>query len=42
MREHEQIIDALRRRDGEALAAILFEHLVNKGQAATEAMAARS
>jgi DNA-binding GntR family transcriptional regulator len=35
MREHEGILDALRRRDGDELADILFRHLRNT-QAATE------
>ncbi len=34
MREHEAILDALRRRDGDELARILFEHLRNKRAAA--------
>jgi DNA-binding GntR family transcriptional regulator len=38
MREHEQIVDALRRRDGKALAEILHDHLMNKWRAATEAL----
>lgn len=33
MREHEQILDGLRRRDGDELAAILFEHLLRKYEA---------
>ncbi|RDE07888.1 GntR family transcriptional regulator [Pelagibacterium lacus] len=33
VREHEQIIDALRRRDADALASILFHHLRNKSAA---------
>jgi DNA-binding GntR family transcriptional regulator len=37
MREHEQMIDALRRRDGQELGSILLEHLLNKGRAAAEA-----
>ncbi|MDJ1159204.1 GntR family transcriptional regulator [Chelatococcus sp. SYSU_G07232] len=41
MREHEQMIDALRRRDGRELGDILFEHLLNKLQAAYEAMRAQ-
>jgi DNA-binding GntR family transcriptional regulator len=40
MREHEQMIDALRRRDGRELADILFEHLMNKWRAAVEALEA--
>lgn len=38
MREHEQIIDALRRRDGRELAEILHDHLINKWRAASEAI----
>src|SRR5580692_947232 len=34
MREHEAILDALRRRAGSELSDILFEHLRNKGAAA--------
>ncbi|MDU3130055.1 MAG: GntR family transcriptional regulator, partial [Bradyrhizobium sp.] len=34
MREHEQILDALRRRAGSELSDILFQHLRNKGAAA--------
>jgi DNA-binding GntR family transcriptional regulator len=36
MREHETIIDALRRRAGSELADILFNHLRNKQEAAVE------
>ncbi|WGF86669.1 GntR family transcriptional regulator [Marinivivus vitaminiproducens] len=36
VREHEQILDALRRRDGEAAAGILYHHLRNKLTAALE------
>ena len=36
MREHEQILDALRQRDGEALASILFDHLIKKYEAASQ------
>jgi DNA-binding GntR family transcriptional regulator len=36
MREHESMVDALRRRNGEELATILFEHLLNKWQAAAD------
>jgi DNA-binding GntR family transcriptional regulator len=36
MREHETIIDALRRRAGSELADILFNHLRNKQRAVTE------
>jgi DNA-binding GntR family transcriptional regulator len=39
MREHEQILDALRRRDGDELAAILFEHLLRKYEAVRQAAA---
>ncbi|MCE4224070.1 GntR family transcriptional regulator [Methylobacterium sp. C25] len=34
MREHEEILDALRRRDGAGLSDILFRHLRNKHRAA--------
>jgi DNA-binding GntR family transcriptional regulator len=36
MREHEMILDALRRRAGSELSDILFQHLRNKRTAATE------
>ena len=36
MREHEAILDALRRRAGSELSDILFQHLRNKGAAAIE------
>jgi DNA-binding GntR family transcriptional regulator len=36
MREHESILDALRRRAGSELSDILFEHLRNKRSAAIE------
>jgi DNA-binding GntR family transcriptional regulator len=36
MREHEAILDALRRRDGNELSDILFQHLRNKQAAAIE------
>lgn len=36
MREHEMILDALRRRAGNELSNILFNHLRNKRQAASE------
>jgi DNA-binding GntR family transcriptional regulator len=36
MREHEAILDALRRRAGSELSDILFEHLRNKRTAAVE------
>jgi DNA-binding GntR family transcriptional regulator len=39
MREHEAILDALRRRDGVALSDILFLHLRNKQAAAVEYLA---
>ena len=38
MREHEMILDALRRRAGSELADILFHHLRNKRTAAVEQM----
>jgi DNA-binding GntR family transcriptional regulator len=38
MREHEQMIDALRRRDGAELGNILFLHLMNKWSAASETL----
>ncbi|OCO98868.1 GntR family transcriptional regulator [Ensifer sp. LC13] len=38
MREHEQILDALRRRDGRELAEILYEHLIHKWSATSEAL----
>ena len=38
MREHEEMLDALRRRDGAGLASILFAHLMKKHQAASEKM----
>jgi DNA-binding GntR family transcriptional regulator len=34
MREHELILEALRRRAGSELSDILFQHLRNKGLAA--------
>ncbi len=34
MREHETILDALRRRAGSELSDVLFKHLRNKGAAA--------
>jgi DNA-binding GntR family transcriptional regulator len=37
MREHELILDALRRRDGEELASILFDHLLHKYEALSQA-----
>src|SRR5205823_6694428 len=39
MREHEAILDALRRRAGSELADILFHHLRNKRTAAIEHLA---
>jgi DNA-binding GntR family transcriptional regulator len=42
MREHETILDALRRRAGSELSDILFVHLRNKRTAAVEHMAADS
>ena len=36
MREHEHILDALRHRDGERLAAVLFDHLLKKYEAASQ------
>lgn len=36
VREHEHILDALRRRDGRELSDILFNHLRNKRSAASE------
>lgn len=39
MREHEAILDALRRRAGSELADILFQHLRNKRAAAVEHLA---
>jgi DNA-binding GntR family transcriptional regulator len=36
MREHEDMLDALRRRDGAALSDILFQHLRNKREATVE------
>jgi DNA-binding GntR family transcriptional regulator len=39
MREHEAILDALRRRAGSELSDILFAHLRNKGVAAIEYLA---
>ena len=38
MREHEHMLDALRRRDGAGLADILFQHLRNKRDATVEYM----
>ena len=39
MREHEAILDALRRRAGSELSDILFHHLRNKRTAAIEHLA---
>ena len=39
MREHEAILDALRRRAGSELSDILFQHLRNKRAAAVEHLA---
>jgi DNA-binding GntR family transcriptional regulator len=38
MREHEEMLDALRRRDGAELADVLFRHLRNKQDAARRVM----
>ena len=38
MREHELILDALRRRNGDELASILFDHLLKKYQAVSQGM----
>jgi DNA-binding GntR family transcriptional regulator len=38
MREHELILDALRRRNGNELASILFDHLLKKYQAVSQAI----
>ena len=38
MREHEEMLDALRRHDGRELASILFDHLMKKHKAASEKM----
>ena len=40
MREHEEILDALRRRAGSELSDILFRHLRNKRKAAADREAA--
>ena len=40
MREHEAILDALRRRSGSELSDILFEHFRNKRTAAIEYLTA--
>ena len=42
MREHETILDALRRRAGSELSDILFEHLRNKRTAAVEHLTSAS
>jgi DNA-binding GntR family transcriptional regulator len=39
MREHEQMLDALQRRDGNALGRALFEHMRRKCEAACEGIA---
>jgi len=39
MREHEQIIDALRRRSGEELGMLMYEHLQRKCEAVCEYLA---
>jgi DNA-binding GntR family transcriptional regulator len=36
MREHEEMLDALRRRDPNGLASILFDHLMRKHEAASQ------
>jgi DNA-binding GntR family transcriptional regulator len=36
MREHEQIVDALRRRDAHALGMLMFEHMQSKCEAVCE------
>ena len=41
MREHEAILDALRRRAGSELSDILFTHLRNKAEAFLEAVGGR-
>lgn len=41
MREHEMILDALRRRDGPALSDLLFTHLQGKCRSALEHLRAR-
>jgi DNA-binding GntR family transcriptional regulator len=38
MREHELILDALRRRNGDELASILFDHLLKKYKAVSQAI----
>ncbi len=38
MREHEEMLDALRRRAGEELASILFGHLMRKYEAAAQSL----
>jgi DNA-binding GntR family transcriptional regulator len=38
MREHEEMLDALRRRAGEELASILFGHLIRKYEAASQGL----
>jgi DNA-binding GntR family transcriptional regulator len=39
MREHEQIVDALRRRAGEELAMLMYEHMQRKADAVCEYLA---
>ena len=41
MREHEEMLDALRRRDGDGLASILFGHLLRKCEAASQQFESR-
>jgi DNA-binding GntR family transcriptional regulator len=38
MREHEEMLDALRRRNGDELASILFGHLIRKYEAASQTL----
>ena len=38
MREHEEILSALESRDGEALSAVLNQHLVNKQETVKQAI----
>jgi DNA-binding GntR family transcriptional regulator len=42
MREHEQMLEALQRRDGDALGRALFEHMRRKCAAACEGIAEQS
>jgi DNA-binding GntR family transcriptional regulator len=39
MREHEQIIDALRRRAGDELGMLMYEHMQRKCEAVCEYLA---